>query len=712
MRVNGRGSLTGVVVTLALGLLCSAAAMFLARNMELESIRRDFQTEMELRYTSLVRELNQQKEILFGIRGLFYASKNVSRDEFNAYVAPVQQRYPELQAVEWIPRVRHSERRAFEEAARSEGFSTYSINEINEKGRAVPAGKREEYFPVYYLYPLFGNEVVLGYDLGSNPVRLEAINESRESGRDVVSSRIQLLQDSSQQFAYLHIIPVYNQFSATAAARKKNLKGFVLGVFRIADIFTSALFKVSRQGLGLNMDLIDESANDENSMLYYHKARASGPSRLDFAYQKSLIIGGRQWTLRGWATEDFVNRQRTMGPYLVLAAGLVITLLLVAFLWESRKEVEVSRSAMDSIIDASLHPIIMIDDQARVTLFNPAAEDMFGYTADEVMGKNVKMLMPEPYHEEHDAYVSRFMRTREAKIIGKGREVVGKRRDGSMFPIFLSVSEMPHASRNLGRFLGMLIDITELKQAQEELLAAKEEAESANRMKSEFLNVMSHELRTPLTVILGYMPLLMNPVDTMDSTMVSEIAREMNKSGKHLLTLINDLLDLSKIEAGAMGLELQQVEAQEIIKDVAEAFAEQMDAKTLVLDWYAEPQKVYADPVRFRQILYNLVGNAVKFTDQGGINIRAARSGDMMVFHVGDTGIGIAVEDQKRIFDAFRQADSSASRKAEGTGLGLAITQKLVEMQGGWISVHSRPGEGSTFTFTLPVLSPEGKEQA
>lgn len=232
-------------------------------------------------------------------------------------------------------------------------------------------------------------------------------------------------------------------------------------------------------------------------------------------------------------------------------------------------------------------------------------------------------------------------------------------------------------------------------------------AEQANRAKSEFLANMSHELRTPLTVILGNLSMLADPNDMPEAEEVAAIVQEITASGEHLLVLINDLLDLSKIEAGHMALALESLPAEAVVEDVLSIVQVIARQKGLRLETQLEPLLIQADYVRLKQILLNLVGNAIKFTDQGRIVVRVRQTGHLAEFQVADTGRGIAPQHLPYIFDQFKQGDGSSTRRAEGTGLGLAISKKLVEMHRGQISVNSRCGRGSVFTFTIPLTPVE-----
>ncbi len=366
---------------------------------------------------------------------------------------------------------------------------------------------------------------------------------------------------------------------------------------------------------------------------------------------------------------------------------------------ERTRELESSELYQRSIVENIVDGLVTIDDKGIVTSFNPAAVKIFGYQPDEVIGNNIKMLMPDPYQSEHDGYLDDYHKTNEKKIIGIGREVEGQCKDGSTFPMDLAVNEVDIDDTHF--FIGIVRNITERKQSERAMVEAKELAEKNNQMKSEFLNMMSHELRTPLTVIIGYLPLLKNEATMPEPAMVADIAQDMDSAGKHLLALINDVLDLSKIEAGKMSLRCEEIPLRPFTEDFLNNLRVSTNAKGVSLICEADEGVLYADPVRLKQILINLVGNAIKFTHHGSVTVSVRKVDGGAEFKVIDTGSGMPEEDLPFIFDKFHQIDSSSTRNIGGTGLGLSITKQLIELHGGEVTVMSKPGEGAVFTFTI-----------
>ncbi len=365
-----------------------------------------------------------------------------------------------------------------------------------------------------------------------------------------------------------------------------------------------------------------------------------------------------------------------------------------------------SQAKSRAIVDVAVNGVITIDEKGVIDAFNPAAERIFGYAAHEVIGRNVSILMPEPYHSAHDGYLSRHMETGENRIIGIGREVSGRRKDGSTFPLKLAVGEAEIDGGKL--FVGYVVDITSTKETEAALITAKEEAEKANRAKTSFLSMVSHELRTPLTSIIGNLPLLTDPDEMPAPAEAAEIATDIVEASDHLLILINDLLDFSKIEAGKLLLERETIAVADVIDQAVTMLQPLAEQKRLRLRVDA-PDELYvdADPIRLKQVFINLIGNAIKFTGEGEVSVEAVAANGNVTCVVRDTGVGVPEEMLPVIFDKFRQADSSSTRKAGGTGLGLAITKNLIEMHGGEIKAENNADGGSSFTFNLPAWEGE-----
>jgi len=355
------------------------------------------------------------------------------------------------------------------------------------------------------------------------------------------------------------------------------------------------------------------------------------------------------------------------------------------------------------IVEAAPNPLIVVNREGGIELINAATERLFGYSRDSLLAQSVEVLIPEQFQSAHVALRREFFEDPHPRAMGPQRELLGRRRDGTEIPVEVGLS--PIEVGNETCVLASVYDITTRRQAEMTLTSAKEAAEAANQAKSSFLANMSHEIRTPMNAVIGMTELVL---DTKLDDRQRDYLTVVLESAESLLTIINEILDFSKIEAGKLELESIDFDIREELGDTLKALGLRAHAKGLELAWHVYPDVpdyLHGDAARLRQILVNLVGNAVKFTQEGEIVVEVSQqtSHDSFIsLHVTvrDTGIGIPEEQQARIFSAFEQADSSTTREFGGTGLGLAITSCLVDAMGGRIWLESAPGSGSTFHFT------------
>jgi PAS domain S-box-containing protein len=395
-----------------------------------------------------------------------------------------------------------------------------------------------------------------------------------------------------------------------------------------------------------------------------------------------------------------------LGPLLSTCASIVEAYQTEARRKEAEGQLRQSEARIRAVVSGAVDGIVTADAQGRIESFNPAAETIFGYRSDEVISRNLKMLMPSEVADEHDKYMGRYLRTNKAKIIGIGREVTGQRKDGSFFPMDLAVSEMKVEETGTRSFVGIVRDITERKRVERELKEARDQAEAATRAKGQFLANMSHELRTPMNAVVGMTGLLL---DTHLTDVQREYVETVRTGGDALIRLINDILDFSKIESGKLDLEKSPFSVPDCIDEALDLIAAEASEKNLTLrsELKGIPRLVVGDAGRLRQILVNLLKNAVKFTEQGEIRLTArtlpSETGLALQFSVRDSGVGISEEHTEEIFESFRQVSDGVLQG--GTGLGLANCRELVELMDGTIEVESELGQGATFRFSVRVES-------
>ena len=373
--------------------------------------------------------------------------------------------------------------------------------------------------------------------------------------------------------------------------------------------------------------------------------------------------------------------------------------LLVAAAVRDATERKEAEARFEALLEAAPDAIVVADDKGTITVANHRATDLFGYSRDELVGQPVEMLVPQQNREAHPSLRQGYAGHPDVRPMGAGLQLWAVRKDGSTFPVDISLSPLETPG-------GMLVsaavrDITDRVAAEEALRAAKEEAEQASLAKSEFLSRMSHELRTPRTAILGFTELLQlggMPTDQRDL-----FVDRTHRAGQHLLSLINDVLDISRVEAGSLALSIEPVDAAQLVEEASELIAPMAQHRRIAIANTVHDVVVMADKGRLRQVLLNLLSNAVKYNrESGSIAISSKTDGGFVSITVSDTGPGIAGEDLPRLFQPFERLGVQTG-EIEGTGIGLAISRGLMEIMGGTIDVTSALGEGSRFTFTLPA---------
>jgi PAS domain S-box-containing protein len=382
-----------------------------------------------------------------------------------------------------------------------------------------------------------------------------------------------------------------------------------------------------------------------------------------------------------------------------------------------KRKVQVLRKQAWSLLESAPDGMVVVNREGKIVMVNDQVEVLFGYTKHEIMDQPVDMLFPVRFHDRHDKHIKHLFQEPSLRKNGTDWELFAKMKNGNEFPVDITLSTVKSEDELL--VTAAIRDITERKIVEDELKHSKVRAEDATKAKSEFLANMSHELRTPMTAILGFTEMLGRDREATGDQ--REKLGIINRSGVHLLEMINDVLDLSKIEAGRTELEQEVVDLPLMLEDVGRMFELRAENAGLRFDLEFDSelaQYIKSDIGKLRQILINLLGNAVKFTDEGGVSLRARTlpiaddpSAVILQLEVKDTGYGISPEMQAGIFDPFVQAGHSPAA-AKGTGLGLAISKSFVEMMDGEISIDSTPDKGSLFRVKLPVALSEAAEVA
>ena len=654
--------------------------------------------------------------------GLFAESGTVTRRGFHEFVERLDlpQRYPGIQGIGYIARTDQTDVPELVKSMRIQGASTFHID---------PAGDRADYYPILYLEPPDGrNRTAIGYDMWTDPVRRAAMERARDTGMPAASGRVMLVEevDGRRQPGFLIFVPVYDggRVPETVAARRAALIGFVYSPFRAGDVLKEILDAHTRYHVSLQV--FDGVTHDEAHELYdsglpEHVGPALGPR---FMTTASLAIAGRNWDLAFATRPDFYEESSASQLPLILAGGLIISLVLfgvarseaqarseaertAAELRTSEEALRESESRLRRLVDANIIGIIIADLDGRIIEANDAFLAIVGYTRGDLQAGHVNWgaLTPDEYRPVIEQALEETRRQGRHEPFEAGYI----RKDGSVVPALVGTAFLG-GRQNL--VVGFLLDLTERKRAErerEELLQrereAHAEAQAANRAKDAFLATVSHELRTPLNAILGWAKML--HMGHLDEDRKARAVEVIERNAQMQVRLIEDLLDVSRITAGKLRLDVRPIELGPVLHTALDALRPAAEARGVKLDWRfdASPDVVSGDAERLQQIFWNLLSNAIKFTPQGGaVMLTLARHDGALAVQVSDTGIGIAPDFLPHIFEPFRQADSSTTRAHSGVGLGLAIVRHLVEIHGGTIRADSDgEGRGSTFVVELPA---------
>ncbi len=707
-------------------LACSFGLWRHFENQSTEREERRFERRVNETIQDITDRLERYKMILQGGAGVFMASEEVSREEWRAYVEyrRVQTLFPGIHGLGFAPVIRRAELEEHIRSMRSEGFPDYTV---------WPEGERDEYTPVIYLEPM--NERlrrVIGYDMFSEAVRRAAMTRARDTGEVSISGRVRLVGETEKdtQPGFLMYVPVYGKGTAVSSPeeRRAAIRGYVYGAFRMKG-FIKGIFGQSNpmvcfriyDGVGISSATLMYESHVDAGATDPHVSR-----RPRFIATKTLDLYGHQWTLTLESTPLFEAEADLLTPKIIFGGGILISLLLFLLLRNLEsvgvRAMSLAREMTAALRESEARYQILTDNlSVGVSLIGPGMEVL---AANATLRGWFPGLDPETHPLCFTVYS-----TPPLTEPCEGCPVVMAYQDGevhmaerpaltSLGERLLRITAVPVRGAD-GRIIHVhatLEDITQQKQLEQETIA-REAAEEANRQKSRFLSHMSHEIRTPMNAILGFAQILEH--DPSLTPRQKEQVRSILRSGNHLLKLINDILDLSKIEAGHVELRPVVFCLADLMEELEMMFRSRAQAKHLqfLVDRDEDlPSYVNADEGKLRQVLINLVGNAIKFTERGGVALRvrseppqARPEGDKrslrLVFEVEDSGPGIPESELERIFDSFQQGQAVAN--AGGTGLGLAISRRFVEMMGGRLMVESVVGKGSVFRFDVPCEEAE-----
>lgn len=700
-RLQYRGSSNiGVVIPFIILIVLIAISIFAW------SQAKDFVSQQEeAKFNDAVHEtvvrtedaLKEYVDILYGARGLFAASQDVRRDEWQAFInaSDIQNRFTGIQALEFISKITQEERSSFVEQVRLDD----SINSLGYPDFDIyPEGDREEYFVVDYIEPFEGNEKAFGFDLKSEPSRYAALRKARDTGLPVVTAPITLVQETETQAGFLIFLSVYENGMSldTVGERREALSGFVLAVFRAGDLLNSILKKI-RPADDLHIEVYDTLGSEEEKLMLFHHKHSDVDYQPLLSVTKKVNVADRVWVLDFSILPKFdIGIANKFLPTGILIFGLLLSFFIFYILYSFvrikekavllAQELTVDLKKFQMAVEGASEHIMFTDADGVILYANTAAEKITGYLKDEMIGERPSLWGNKMSKE---FYVKMWKTIKEDKKFFSG-EVKNKRKNGEEYIAELRISPILDEENNVKFFVGIERDITERKRIEQ--------------MKSDFVSLVSHQLKTPVAQMRGY-------VDNMLSGLAGELT---DKQRQYLLDmeeislrnyrLISNLLNISQIERGIISMNIQPVNASEIVDIVVKEYREIAENKGLALNFNKPVNNIIinADKDKTVEVLNNIVNNAIKSTDKGSIIITIKSDNKYGIVEVKDTGNGMSKDTIGHLFEK-REAFKGTPTAGGGSGLGLYIAKSFIKQQHGNIEATSIIDKGSVFTIRIPL---------
>jgi len=679
--------------------------------------------EAQLRFDNLNRatqysisaRVKSYSDVVRGLVALFQTSDHVTRLQFRQYVTSlnISKHYPALEAINYAPNVPHAERDAFVAAVRADtslapgGYPKFDIK---------PPGKREQYAPLTYLEPMGLMMEKFGVDITANPAIDRAMQLSRDTGDISASGQPVLLKQPVPHIGLGMRLPVYKRGMPVddVNSRRANFIGSVGIGFSVSKLIQGAIDEMADRQV--HMILYSDASTDpekrnltieaDDRLLFNDNGSIDKPAALPgdpgdyFISVLPIDFNGSLWKAQFYARKDamIVGFDRWI-PYLSLVTGFTGTLLIYGYLftmYSQRRNALEQRRLLDSVLDNVEAHVYMKDQERRYVYVNAKMAEVIGLPVEDIIGRlDVEVMHKRDadaaWQEDRVVLADQQKRSGEASYTD---------RHGVVHHLW-TVKAPVRLEKDVTVVIALSTDVTELHML-------KEQARAANQAKSDFLSNMSHEIRTPMNSVIGMAHLALKGATNPKQ---KDYLQKIYHSGQHLLGIINDILDFSKIEAGKLDLEVLDFALESLLTNISGQLGDAANRKGLELVfeiWPGLSHQLRGDPLRLEQVLLNFTSNAIKFSENGKIYIRARPVEDrdnytVVRFEVQDNGIGMTPAQVSSLFQSFHQGDTSTTRKYGGTGLGLVISKQLAELMGGTVGVESEPGKGSTFWFTAKL---------
>ncbi|WP_224246371.1 CHASE domain-containing protein [Hyalangium gracile] len=684
-----------VLWPLVVCLLITVAVFIRVSQSELHRTHIEFERKAERAARTIEGNLLRYLQSAQAIRRFMEVSDRENAEAFHHFVSGELARLPALHAVGWAPRVSLEEVPTYEARLRARFGPQAHMLEWGEAGGLRPTRPRAEYFPLTFIEPGESRTLGMGADLSSEPSRRAAVHSALARNELALSERLHLLGEASGAWSVIAFLPVQDDSGG-------RVLGLVTAVLRLEDIVRQSIDPAHASEL--RFTIRDTTAPPERQRLYGDDTpQGWGEARV---FSLPVQLGNRQWMIHASETQQgFANATRRWQTWAVLAGGLLFTgLLAVLLLDQSGEKARVAalvaertqtlhqrEQFLSTVLQSALDGLLTLDDSGRVRSANPAAGRLLGMTTAEWEGLPLAQVLPTLEWPLLRAELDQL----PPESPGLRRETHARRRDGTEVPVELALSNA--SASGVRTYVCLLHDASERIRV--------------NRMKDEFVSTVSHELRTPLTSVLGALSLINRGGVATQPELLSQLLGIAENNAQRLLQLINDLLDVDKMEAGHLSLQCQPTELAPLLSRSQEenrGYAERFQVSLLLQPEGLAGAWAEVDETRFAQIMNNLLSNAIKFSPPGGtVEVGMLQERDWLEIFVRDHGDGIPADFQPLIFRKFSQADSSDTRRQRGTGLGLYLTRMLVERMRGGIRFETAKGQGTTFFVRLPRHSPQ-----